>query len=188
MSELKQCPECVDCMGAYSELIARQEKRIVELNGAVCERDGRIGSYERRNTELNDALKAICKQFGVSTEWSAEDTAKKVLEALERDYMALPHDADGVPIHVGDELEAAHCGKVIVEYVGECEVRVYRDGEHYRISQDEYAYTCRHIKPRTVEDILALFLTAVGDDDPHYYDEQIAEYAAEIREMMEAGA
>lgn len=104
-------------------------------------------------------------------------------EIAER-YMELPVDADGVPIHVGDELETAHGGKVIVEYVGECEVRVYRDGEHYRIFQDEYAYTCRHVKPRTIEDILTLFLTAVGDDDPHYYDEQIAEYADEIRAMF----
>ncbi len=115
------------------------------------------------------------------------DIADEIEREIAERFMELPVDADGVPIRVGDELETAHGGKVIVEYVGECEVRVYRDGEHYRVSQDEYAYTCRHVKPRTIEDILALFLTAVGDDDPHYYDEQIAEYADEIRELLGVG-
>ena len=86
------------------EIEREHAQRVAELNGAVCERDGRIATYERRNTELNDALKAICNRFGVSTQWSAEDAAKKVLEALERDYMLLPKDADGVPIHVGETV------------------------------------------------------------------------------------
>lgn len=100
-------------------------------------------------------------------------------EVAER-YMRLPVDADGEPIRVGDELETAHGGKVVVEYIGECEVRVYRDGEYHRISQDEYAYTCRHVKPYTIEDVLREFI----NDECVYTNETIAKYAERIREVL----
>ena len=104
-------------------------------------------------------------------------------------FMELPVDADGVPIHCGEELETAYGAKVIVEYVGECEIRVYRDGEHYRISQDEYVYTCRHVKPRTVEDVLEEALNKAASIDRYegYWPSAaditniVNEYAAELR-------
>lgn len=119
---------------------------------------------------------------------SAADEVDAIADEIEREiaerYMELPVDADGVSIHIGDELETAHGGKVIVEYVGECEVRVYQDGEHYRISQDEYAYICRHVKPRTVDDVLREFTEkyqyCISDDGRAI---TLAKYADELRGM-----
>lgn len=118
------------------------------------------------------------------------DEIRPFINAIEQEvaerFMELPVDAEGVPIRVGDELETAHGGKVIVEYVGECEVWVYRDSEHYRIFQDEYAYTCHHIKPRTIEDVLCELEGLRGYGNSTYEDvvTRAAELAEELRELM----
>ena len=173
------------------EIEREHAQRVAELNGAICERDGRIGSYERRNTELNDALKAICNRFGVSAEWSAEDAAKKVLEALERDYMLLPKDADGVPIRVGDKVQQLnHAGEwtnalpvIAVDENGcfatvqalTCKARTYIWGNN-----------CHHVKPRTLEDVLQDAMQYGHDDNTvgERAEAQIAKYADEIRAMF----
>lgn len=144
------------------------------------------------SAEIIDHMHFVPK-FEFDARWL--DSWRKAFDAacdeIEREiaerYQLLPVDADGVPIRVGDELETAHDGKVIVEYVGECEVRVYRDGEHYRISQDEYAYTCRHVKPRTLEYVLEDFAIGVCEEDG-YDKEHVRRCADEIRELMEVGA
>lgn len=97
--------QLLDQAERYAEEAANFEQQLAERDGAVCERDGRINAYERRNTELNDALKAICNRYGVSTQWAAEDVAKKVFESTDSAYMRLPVDADGVLIRPGDVLD-----------------------------------------------------------------------------------
>ena len=125
------------------EIEREHAQQVAELHGFINARDLRIDAYERRNTELNDALKAICKRFGVSTEWCAEDAAKKVLEALERDYIALPKDADGVPIRVGDKLEGVF---ETFEVCAVSEDLVYwAEGRHWNGASE-----CRHVRERTL--------------------------------------
>ena len=191
---LEEHEECNLLLVIADEIERERKQRINELNGAICERDGRIGSYERRNTELNDALKAICKHFGVSVEWSAEDAAKKVLEALERDYMRLPCDADGVPIHVGDVLEydygddvrgtrmvcaLIYDGTRSKEFDGgiwDFEFDDDYEGDSRNVHCMSDFYECnRHVKPRTLTDVLAdLFNRKMSVTDAEH----------EIRELL----
>lgn len=118
--------------------------------------------------------------------WIGSGKVNEYLDEIEREiaerYMALPVDADGVPIRAGDKLEYASGGWTFTAD----SLEIDRWGAHVRSNGQSRVQcaNCRHVKPRTIEDILASFLTAVGDDDPHYYDEQIAEYAGEIRELM----
>lgn len=183
---------CDAVLEIADEIEREHNQRVVELNGAVCERDGRIGSYERRNTELNNALKAICKRFGVSTEWSAEDAAKKVLETLERDYMELPVDADGVPICVGEDVvrtnDRLQPETVCIIGIGGRSVFFKHEG---RIKQN-VAHNLHHVKPRTLEDVLREFTDEViewsGYSGPVSGDRtwsgMAAKYVDEIRELL----
>lgn len=166
---------------------------IAELNGAVCERDGRIGAYERRNTELNDALKAVCNRFGVGTQWSAEDAAKKVMEALERDYMRMPVDADGVPIRPGDVLDAPMYDGTTYRMTVEC---VVWNGAEWAVEDSCGAYSAdnvRHIKRDTVESVLGELLEEArckfhedGSCETGVTYERRAEYAERIRRALDA--
>lgn len=180
------CASCSLRDGLYLAMDAKEGLR-KSLDETIAERNALVHCLEADHglKASWDGLRGLWNIEVTNEHMDARDALAVELADIEQTHMRLPVDADGVPIHVGDELETAHGSRGIVEYVGECEVRVYRGGEHFRISQDEYAYTCRHVKPHTVEDILALFLTAVGDDDPHHYDEQIAEYAERIRKAVE---
>ena len=91
--------------------------------------------------------------------------------------MKLPVDADGVPIRPGDKVMLGNFAPVITG-VG---------GETVTLGQPYLASDCRHFKPDTVAEELAKFLSACGDDDPHYYDEEIAEFAERIRKVMHDG-
>lgn len=80
-------------------------------------------------------------------------------EIAER-YIELPVDADGVPIHEGD----------VIQFVNEqggtgAKVEVCAISKHYAYYGEDYAYygegkhfykasMCRHVKPRTLEDVL----------------------------------
>ena len=95
-------------------------------------------------------------------------------------YMPLPTDADGVPIRVGDEIEQrGHTGNVWLLGANEimCTDRVcYPIGE------------CRHVKPRTLEDVLEEYYDKRGWDEADNCaldaDELTAKYAEEIRELL----
>ena len=171
---LEEHEECNLLLVIADEIERERKQRINELNGAICERDGRIGSYERRNTELNDALKAICKHFGVSVEWSAEDAAKKVLEALERDYMRLPCDADGVPIHVGDSIEYPNGTHDVVRFI------TVNDNVPTFNESGWVASKCRHVKPRTVDDVMSEYAELSASQDVKKYHE----VSDELREIQ----
>ena len=87
----------------------------------------------------------------------------KELEALEREiaerYILLPVDADGVPIHVGDEVcgYGYSNGGVVVKALNGHMIIVGRleGGENYAKSGLLWsAKDTHHVKPRTVEDVL----------------------------------
>lgn len=132
------------------------------------------------------------------------DVLRAELDEYDQTHVALPVDADGVPIHMGDYLSSD-------EYNGErfvcmgLDVEVRGESEHWsvgkRLDADtgcvEYtaAHRCHHVKPRTVEDVLSEFRFKASCiyDDPNIGGEDRAdalesldeEYAAEIRELME---
>ena len=111
-------------------------------------------------------------------------------EIAER-YIELPVDADGVPIHVGDYLESEEYDGRLFPCRG-LNVEVCKSGKRWTVcmSYDSYSGTseytpanrCRHVKPRTIEDVLREF----ADEVERCCDttDTIAEYAEEIRGMM----
>lgn len=107
---------------------------------------------------------------------------------VESEYMKLPVDVDGVPIRVGDKIEhRGHTGDVWLFGANEimCTDRVcYPIGE------------CRHVKPRTLEDVLHDFweeweshpIDAEWGERLERLRESEAKYADEIRELLAGDA
>lgn len=100
----------------------------------------------------------------------------------ERGYIALPVDADGVPIHVGDEV--AFLGRMTVDATDGHNVFFFADNWAdgvYCVRADEL----RHYHAPTVEDVLREFAEKIIDSQiPSMhptYEEAIAEYAARLR-------
>ena len=108
-----------------------------------------------------------------------------IANEIEAQYLKLPVDEDGVPIHIGDMLlkstgaPQASYGEV----VGLSDDSVWFDAKDGW--ESNWSNLTRHVKPDAVAEELARFLSACGDDDPHYYDEQIAEFAERIRKAVE---
>lgn len=109
------------------------------------------------------------------------------LEALEREiaerYMELPVDADGVPIHLGDELDNINKSeRYKVTSIGDNGyIRIYSDTGWIHSSQ------CRHVKPDPVKELLEKL---VRDVRGSYYltaeqDRWVDECAERIREAVE---
>ena len=105
-------------------------------------------------------------------------------------------DADGVPIHVGDELEChsnGYDGTFTVFAIGDNVVVGNHDIEWIRRNPSKWfhiASLCTHVKPCTLESILCDALTGVSrmnygiartfkPDEPY-----VAELAAEIRKHL----
>ena len=99
-----------------------------------------------------------------------------------RSYMRLPVDADGVPIHCGDRI-VCNDGRVR---------EVWLIGTQDIMTSDHVCHDwakCRHVKPRTVEDVLRELVDDALDGtgrDPLLKDWSalIAKYTAEIRELL----
>jgi len=120
-------------------------------------------------------------------------------EIAER-YMELPVDADGVPIHVGDELETSEYGKRFTCTGYSYQTEGY-EKPHWSIAYryDDYdgttefvsPHSCHHVKPRTLEDVLhdfgSSYIAYYFDNEMNYDGTDthvIAKYATEIRELM----
>ena len=137
--------------------------------------------------EIADRLDDAAARMSEHRFWRMGIKAGIIADEIEREiqerYLLLPVDADGVPIHVGDKLD--WCGeKIIVR--GVCKDSVWFEPD----SNDQewrciWANTCRHVKPRTLEDVLEEFA-----DMPHRIDRIAAttRYADEIRELLAGDA
>lgn len=122
----------------------------------------------------------VGSRFVIHTEWldswhKAFDAACGEIEAeIAERYMALPLDADGVPIRVGDEINSLGCGVLVNSIIW--------DGKNWYASETVLSgdwlpvkYS-DHAKPRTLEDVLQCAGVSVA---------AIEDVAAEIRELME---
>jgi len=94
-------------------------------------------------------------------------------------YMELPTDADGVPIRVGDKLKSKYGPKPFI-------VESMEFGSSWTVWDSENGATrwpneCRHVKPRTVEDVLTDALVEYDETDRLTPGEIVAKYAAELR-------
>lgn len=112
------------------------------------------------------------------------------LDEYDQTHMVLPVDADGVPIKIGDKIQQLnHAGVwtdampvIAVDDHGcfalahgiACDARTYVWGNN-----------CRHVKQRTVEDVLRELADVARHDSEHGLDDgDIDGFAAEIRELM----
>lgn len=169
-----------------------------------------------------ESIEKLRKVVGSGADGSMRySTVMMCLDEIEREiaerYMELPLDADGVPIRPGDRLEYDYGDtsgtRTVVAIIYDGSRRADIDGGawDFQFDDDEYGedtrvvnsmrdfYSCnRHVKPRTVDDVLREFgrayhslmvesMSDVAHDMPAP-SEIIAEYAAEIRELMEVDA
>ena len=109
--------------------------------------------------------------------WVRELLAAIESEVDER-FVELPVDADGEPLHLNDEVVSLDTGaRLVVTGVSDGAVQVsdfcvWERGDHFR-----------HVKPRTVEDVLREFAIACEDAGNAGPDvaREIAKFAAELR-------
>lgn len=114
-----------------------------------------------------------------------------ILDDIEREvadrYMELPLDADGVPIRVGDEMEfGENHNQGIVKALNEHMVIAMHvdDGcmNYAKYGLLWNADTCRHIKHRTVEDVLTDLAEDVERGCPPL--NAVAKYIGQLRELL----
>ena len=120
--------------------------------------------------------------------------ADEIEAEIERDYMRLPVDADGVPIHISDVLECdanGYKGTFTVFAIGNNTVVGNHDIEWIRDNSSKWFHVasfCCHVKPRTLEDVLRDVWNEALDyaksDMWRNPDEVFAERADEIRELL----
>jgi hypothetical protein len=124
----------------------------------------------------------------------------EAVELMEREYVRLPVDADGEPIHIGDVMVGVDKydslkkvrGKVIAinfENDGAVDVAVQvwsSDGKcksWHRAYLDSGASDYHHHHEPTVEDVLREFAFQIGQSATD--DGVVAEYAEKLREVVE---
>lgn len=111
--------------------------------------------------------------------------ADEIEAEIEERYMELPVDADGVPIKVGDEVriyptkpaDALNTGGLVTSITS---TGIYLDRGCIPYQADIF----RHVKLRTVEDVLAEFASRQHGITTEENAELIARYADELREIM----
>ena len=114
---------------------------------------------------------------------------------IDEHYQLLPLDADGVPIHVGDNLHSDETGRDFPCRGYNMTLQGSKKWWTIECCYDSYSGTseyvsaksCHHVKPRTLEDVLVDMLeAAVGYSDAHTDVSLMAveKYADEIRELL----
>lgn len=122
---------------------------------------------------------------------------------VESEYMKLPVDADGVTIHVGDNLHSDETGRDFPCRGYNLTLQGSKKWWTVECCYDSYSGTseyvsaksCHHVKPRTLEDVLHDFweeweshpIDAEWGERLERLRESEAKYADEIRELMEGG-
>lgn len=157
----------------------------------------KIEALERLRDELNSRGESndMMGLFLHDHEVAMQLIASVYREVDER-FMELPVDADGVPIHMGDSVE----GELLLDNATvRGTVRSYHihdDDEpgtvYIRVKPTENTWTikelqfrrCRHVKPRTLEDVLGEYASQQHGITTEEHDELIVRYAAEIRELL----
>lgn len=125
--------------------------------------------------------------------WHSE--FNRLIESLEAEiaanYLELPKDADGVPIHVGDVMryKDIQSEDVIVKGVCEDSFMCGKWANYTRCTDVDSMW--HHVKPRTLEDVLRDVwqeaLDYAKSDIWRNPDEVFAERADEIRELLLGG-
>lgn len=139
--------------GGLAEGVSGSELR--EWLVSESEPDGRANGIAEAESAVSDArIAELVRQRDAAIDMY-EGLLRDVYEGLLRDvgerYLKLPVDADGVPIRIGD-MVGLH-GDTLVN-------SMTFDGKNWYVSEAVIssdwvpAHNCRHVKPRTIEDVL----------------------------------
>ncbi len=105
------------------------------------------------------------------------EMAHAIEAEVESEYMQLPLDANGVPIHVGDVMQGVYKRFEV------CAVNSYYayhgEGKHF-----DRADLCTHYNPPTIEDVLRQVVTLCANT---WKDEKSAFRFRDVDDMMESG-
>lgn len=120
-----------------------------------------------------------------------------MIDEIEREiaekYMELPVDADGVPIHVGDVVEFGESRNqgIVKAFNEHMVITLHVDDDYMNYAKYGLLWNadeCRHVEPRTVEDVLRDCCNEwnehLGDD---WESGVYAKYADELRELLGVG-
>lgn len=141
--------------------------------------------------KLREALKGCITEAGVvdkfDTYWITASACDEYIDEIEAEiaerYMELPLDADGVPIRIGDAITLPNGQRDRIRFF--C---INANGA--RLNERGWVPSaCRHVKPRTVEDVLEDFAhnyNSIGGklDEDELWDKLLADTSAELREMI----
>lgn len=144
------------------------------------------------------ALKELRKLKGEVVDYRWGVDFNRAVDALEAEiaerFMELPVDADGVPICVGEDVVRTNdrLQPEVVRVIGVSGGSVFFKHEG-RVKQN-VAHNLHHVKPRTLESVLADLANEVWEASctcqTTWSDSGLdgieKKYAAEIRELMEA--
>lgn len=113
------------------------------------------------------------------------DAARETMFSMPNHRVALPLDADGIPIHLGDEM----CTVDTPEYHSPVEFMTLTEKGWMMINGDDVGPSeLRHWDAPSIENLLNEFANRI-DKSGHlwglYADETVAEYAERIREAVE---
>lgn len=136
---------------------------------------------------ITDELREYAKHYSVpgsKKDKTLTAIADRIDETLASEYIRLPKDADGVPVHVGDWIYMYVRHKKKVKAVAPDAVYWWEpDGFHWC-----HAVEVRHYHEQTVEDVMVEFATDWEcADDGEDKTAVLKEYADRIREVVEHG-
>lgn len=148
--------------------------------------------------KLRKSLKVCTSKAGIEpnrfdTYWITTRACDMLIDEIEREiserYMEVPVDADGVPIRMYDcisEEEFAPSGGHVVGF------KLYEGQPDWLVNCGAWVFArkCRHVKPRTLEDVLREMLDRNSDgvglrEFNRDFNALVEHYATEIRELME---
>ena len=122
---------------------------------------------------------------------------QQIADEIEREiaerYMELPLDADGVPVKLGDTIgEVDNCDRYTFTVEGYTSALPDGIGELMLVDDHDdcwYPSECRHVNPRTIEDVLRELVDSALDGtgrDPLLKDWSalVVRYADEIRGLL----
>lgn len=132
--------------------------------------------------ESIEELRKYCKDRDallVLTAYKLNELADAIEAEVAERYVALPLDADGVPVRIGDVMEWDDTSTAEVVGVGDGTFFYVEDGE----AQADWScakYKVHHYEP-TVESTLREMLAEIGEGGVYAEDVLLAKYAPRLR-------
>ena len=135
-----------DRFGAIADRIDQEHDKLM----AECQDDLLI--MDVKLEKLASTLNCLCHELGVEIGSKKDSQIHSELVEAARNTIPLPKDADGVLIHIGDELEWLDGNRLTVNGIGEGGTLFYVDVQgdvQWTASGDK-----RHVKPDSWEAII----------------------------------